>query len=53
MYLFSIQSSNVIKINYELLEFISKTVKNRLVANSTKVIKTRLSYYIPIFLRFL
>jgi len=27
MYLFSIQSSNIIKINYELLEFISKRVK--------------------------
>jgi len=53
MYLFSTQNYNVIKINYELLEFISKRVKNRLVTNRTKVTKTRLLYNIPIFLRLL
>ena len=47
MYLFSTQKYNVIKINYELLAFISKRIKNRHVANRTEVTKTRLLYFFP------
>jgi len=50
MYLFSTQNYNIIKINYELLEFISKKVKNRHIINYIKVIKIRLLYFISIFL---